>query len=416
MDSDAVKGSVLNGVSTGPRKSDWVRFDEDQVRREIVRTNATRYLLTGRVEHTDGFVRLRLRLYERESDTARWEGNFEGTTNDVIALERGGLEQVARALDRDIDDEARRRIDQVLAHNLEAYRWFLLGRGHHETGTRVDLRRALDCFDRALTLDRKYVTAHVGYMRVQREYYVTRPPTEVWPVLADRAQTILEIDDTCFVARYRLANKRLQYDFDWEGSMAEHERLIELWPEHNLAWTVYYRILGRTNESRVYHERLKQEPELDLYKLQHLAFGESVWRNHDEAIRIARQTVELAPDKPAWGQYNLGRCLRVAGRHREAIDALLASTTVWPGSRNANAPTRGTRTTWPGTTYATIRASRRSASGSAWAKTSGRSEGGAEEWWALISAHPLEKLNRRQHANAEGLAQGQKMASTTCPR
>jgi hypothetical protein len=57
----------------------------------------------------------------------------------------------------------------------------------------------------------------------------------------------------------------------------------------------------RTNESRLYHEPLKQSRPVNAIErqraLQHLAFGESVWRNHDEAIRLARRSIELAPDQ-----------------------------------------------------------------------------------------------------------------------
>jgi tetratricopeptide (TPR) repeat protein len=65
-------------------------------------------------------------------------------------------------------------------------------------------------------------------------------------------------------------------------------------------------------------------------RVQHLALGESVWRNHEEAIRLARQSIEV-PESPA-GHYNLGRCLLAAGRYDEAINALLQAITGWPSS------------------------------------------------------------------------------------
>jgi len=320
---------LIPGLKTGPRKSDWIRYDEDQVRHSLVRTNDTRYLLTGRVDHTNDVLRLALRLYEREKDQPLWTETFTGTTNDLIALERRAMTHIASRLSLPINENVRQQIDRTLSNNLAAYGFFLQGRAYHLTGAKVPYRRAIECFDRALELDRNYVAAHVGYMRIQREYATARPPAEVWPRVAERANRILEIDDTCFVAQYRLANKFLAYDYDWERGIQAHDRLIAIWPERNLSWAVYYRILGRTNDALTYHRRLAQETEVDLYELQHLAFGESVWGNHEEAIRLARQSIDRAPDSTGFGQYNLGRCLLLAGRPREAIDAFLRFLAIW---------------------------------------------------------------------------------------
>lgn len=72
--------------------------------------------------------------------------------------------------------------------------------------------------------------------------------------------------------------------------------------------------------------------ELDLFELQHLALGESVWGNHEEAFRFARASIDLAPDKVAAGNFNLGYCLMRAGRYREAIDAFLEVLPAWEGA------------------------------------------------------------------------------------
>jgi tetratricopeptide (TPR) repeat protein len=321
---------LIPGVPTGPRKSDWIRYDEDQVRHSLARTNNTRFLLTGRVDHTNDVLRLALRLYEREKDQPLWTETFAGTTNDVLALERRAITDLVSQLALPISDDAWHQIDRTLSNNLAAYGLFLQGRAYHMAGARIPYRKALDCFNRAVECDRNYVTAHVGYMQVQRELIYMRPPTEIWPVLARRAERILEIDDTCFVAQYRRASKLLAYDYDWERGIEAHDHLMSIWPERNLSWMVYYRILGRTNEARIYHERLKQEPDVDSYELEHLALGEAVWRNHEEAIRIARYMLEAGRGSPTFAQYDLGRCLLAAGQYPEAIAALRLSEPDWP--------------------------------------------------------------------------------------
>jgi len=322
---------LVSDIQTGPRKSDWIRHDEEKVRHALVRTNDTMYILSGRVEHTNERLRLELRLYERLKDEPFWSQTFEGTTNEMNGLERRAIQHVARRLGREVGNLAGQRIDQVLSNNWAAYGLFLEGWAHHISGTKPGFLRALGYFNRAVELDPKYVTAHEGWMRIRKELTLDRSPAEGWLDLADRARRILEIDDTSFMAHLRLADKLLGFDYDWERGIAAQEQLLALWPEENLRWVFFFRQVGRTNEARIYHERLKREPELDLFEMQHLAMGEALWGNYGEAIRIANRMTELAPDMPYFGRYHLGRTLLAAGRYAEAIEAFTKPTIVWEG-------------------------------------------------------------------------------------
>ncbi len=129
----------------------------------------------------------------------------------------------------------------------------------------------MDRFNRAVELDPKYVTAHEGCLRIRRELTIDQSPAQGWLDMADRARRILEIDDTSFAAECRLADKLLAYDYDWDGGIAAKDRQRAIWPDKNLTWTFFFRQVGHTNEARVYHERLKREPELDL----HAALGDT---------------------------------------------------------------------------------------------------------------------------------------------
>ena len=326
--------ALVPGVSTGPRKSDWLRFDEDQVRRDVFRTNATRYLLSGRVGKTNDLLRLELRLYARDHDAPQWERRFEGATNDPIAIERRALEHIAESLGLDLDADVRQRIERVWERNLEAYRWFLQARFHHWAATRSDSRKAFSCFGRALELDPKYVTAQEGYIDVFVEFFDSRPPTEIWETVAERSRRIVELDDTSYVAADRLLDKLIVYDHNWDLAVRTCDRQSRIWPDALISWSVRYRTLGRTNESRLYHERLKTNwPVNAIWRrrtLEHATYGELVWGNYDEAFRLARRCLEEIPDTPSLGQYLLGRCYLATGQYREAIDAFLRSGEVWP--------------------------------------------------------------------------------------
>jgi tetratricopeptide (TPR) repeat protein len=117
-------------------------------------------------------------------------------------------------------------------------------------------------------------------------------------------------------------------------AVAECDRQSKIWPERPLTFSVRYRVLGRTNESRLYHDRLKQSRPVDAVvrrrTLEHLTYGELIWGNYDEAFRFARLYADSFPNNAPMAQYLLGRCFLAARRYREAIDAFMTFPEVWP--------------------------------------------------------------------------------------
>jgi tetratricopeptide (TPR) repeat protein len=322
---------LVPGIRTGPRKSGWIRYDEDQVRRELVRTNDTRYLLTGRVDHTNEALRLVLRLYERQNRIPTWAETFAGTTNEVVNLEQRAINAIARRFDRPVPEEVQRQIDRTLSNNLAAYRQLLLARTLYPSGTKTNWQQALANYSQAVNLDTRYVAAQVGLMGLRRELGCEQPPRLVQPDMYDRAMRIMALDDTCFAAHLRAANVRLYYDWDWEGAIQEYDRVIATWPDDHLEWSIYFRTLGRTNAARFYHEQMKRLSHPSFYEAIFICYGAMVWREHEEALTAARRLAELYPDS-AGTWYVLGRVHLAAGHYREAIDWFEKAAGEGPGS------------------------------------------------------------------------------------
>ena len=171
-------------------------------------------------------------------------------------------------------------------------------------------------------------------MELFREFSDSRPPAEVWPVLGQRAGRILELDDTSFLAWDRRLDKLILYDRNWTRGVAECDRLTNIWPDALISWSVTYRWLGRTNESRLYHERLKTDWPVNAVArrrtLEHATYGELSWGNDDEAFRLVRRCLEEIPEASALGRWLLARCFLATGQYQQAIDAFLRTGKAWP--------------------------------------------------------------------------------------
>jgi TolB-like protein len=263
---------LVPDIRTGPRKSGWIRHAEDQIRRELVRTNDTRYILTGRVDHTNDVLRLVLRLYARQQETPQWTGTFTASTNDVAALERQAIAAVAGRLELSIPEVAWPQIGLTLSNNLTAYFSFHGARSRYLLGSSANLHQALADYTAALDADPRYTAAMVGVMWLRGEIGFEQPPRTVQPEIYNRARQLLALDDTVFLAHTRILARRLCYDYDWEGALQYIDWMRSVWPEDNLEAAIWMRALGRTNEARIYHERLRQQPNPGLIELHFIAY------------------------------------------------------------------------------------------------------------------------------------------------
>jgi serine/threonine protein kinase/TolB-like protein len=321
---------LIPGIRTGPRKSGWIRHDEDQVRRDLVRTNDTRYVLTGRVDHTNDTLRLVLRLYERQKEIPMWAETFVGTTNEVVALEQRAINAIARRLDQAVSEEIQRQIDRTLSNNLAAYGLFHRARSLYLLGTSPGWHQALSDFTAALDADPRYTAAMVGIMWLRGEIGFEQPPRTVQPEIYNRARQLLALDDTVFLAHTRIVYRQLYYDYDWVEALKYIDWMRSVWPEENLEQAIWMRTLGRTNEARIHHERLRQQPDPGFMELCFLAYGECVWRQYDAALAAAERLRALYPES-ASSPFMLGWVHLQAGNCREAIDLFRQAAGPGPG-------------------------------------------------------------------------------------
>jgi tetratricopeptide (TPR) repeat protein len=297
----------------------------------LVRTNDTRYILTGRVDHTNDALRLVLRLYERQQEMPMWTETFAGTTNEVPTLEQRAINAIARRLDLPVAAEVQGRIEWTLTNNLAAYGFLLRARSLYASGFRKDFQQAFADYSSAVGLDPLYVAAHGGLMMVRGDLSFEQGPRTAQPEIAYAAERILRIDDTVLLAHNRLAHKRLYYDYDWDASAEKLERMMHDWPEMDLEWAIWLRTFGRTNEAQRHHERLKRLPDPGLSEAQFIVLGELVWRHYDDALAAAHRMNELYPDGMV-GPYTVGRACLAAGRYLEAIEWFRKAAPEGPGS------------------------------------------------------------------------------------
>ncbi len=135
--------------------------------RDIARALGVDFLLGGNVQKAGGRVKVYAELTEGASGLSRWADKWERPLADIFAVQAEIGAAVANALSAAIDEKAASADVQVGGTaNVEAFDAFLHGRALYEAGIDEESdRRALEWFDRAITLDARYAGAHAARAR-----------------------------------------------------------------------------------------------------------------------------------------------------------------------------------------------------------------------------------------------------------
>ncbi|MEK7314856.1 MAG: protein kinase, partial [Candidatus Eisenbacteria bacterium] len=199
---------------------------------EIARELGVDAIVEGAISRDAGRVRITARLIDARDDRHIWAQSYERDLIDVLALQS----DVARAIADEIrvqltpqEDSKLRRVRRV---DPKAYEEYLRGRFHWNRRTEADVRKAIDCFGRAIALDPEHGPAYAGLA----DAYVTLcvynwvPPDEAMPRARKAAARALELDDADAQAHFSLGGVRFEADWDWEAALESYDRGIGLDP------------------------------------------------------------------------------------------------------------------------------------------------------------------------------------------
>ena len=224
-----------------------------------------------------------------------WTEEYDREVRDVFAIQSDIAERIASSLRVTLPSDQRARLGRPPTGNAEAYSLYLLGRHYFEQGTVTGRRRAIEHFERAITLDSGFALAYVGLADTKMflaRFGQSRPREEI-PAARAAALRAISLDSNLAEAHASFA---LSSALAWNWSLAEAEfrRAIELNPNSTYA------------------------------RMWYSAFVLSPQQRHDEAIAELRKALELDPVS-LQVRYQLGMANYFAGRLDSAIAAFRAT-------------------------------------------------------------------------------------------
>ena len=185
--------------------------------------------------------------------------------------------------------------------NLDAYNCYLKGRFFlNQRGEGI--RKGLDAFRQALSLDPGYALAHAGLAEALSlvGFYGSAAGSEVMPAAEAAARRALELDPRLAEPHSALQIVRFWFDWDWTGSRDEFDRAMEKNPN------TVSSLVTRALELGLVHGRI------------------------DEAAAAAARAIEIDPLSP-YSHNALAQVLLCGGRYADAIAAAACAVELNPG-------------------------------------------------------------------------------------
>lgn len=197
------------------------------------------YVLEGSVRKAAGRVRITGQLIEATTGAHLWAERFEGTLDDIFALQDQIATSVVGAIAPQVELAEIERAKRKPTASLNAYDCYLRGLAHVHRGSRESIQQALTLFHRSIELDPEFAAAHAMaawcYFWRKVNGWMTDRPREVaeGARLAHRAVE-LGRDDAVALTRGGHALAHLAGDLD--SGIALLDRAVFLNPNLASAW------------------------------------------------------------------------------------------------------------------------------------------------------------------------------------
>ncbi len=208
--------------------------------KEAGRVLASDYVVMGTVQKAEENLRVSVQLVRVSDGAPIWGERYDKPRAGLLELQDSIAGQVAAALKIKMTAAEQERLLRRYTENAAAYESYLQGRSHLSRSTQEEALAAVEKFENALRLDPNYAPAYAGLARAAAEMHLRfAPEREVksWGERAEReARRALELDSNLAETHLALAAVYGKTDFNWEGTIEESRRTLELNPNLDLPY------------------------------------------------------------------------------------------------------------------------------------------------------------------------------------
>jgi serine/threonine protein kinase/tetratricopeptide (TPR) repeat protein len=261
-------------------------------------------ILEGSVRKEKDDFRVTAQLINVEDSFHLWSDIYDRKLESVFVIQSDIAERIANALQMKLSPEEKDQLEKKPTENMQAYNLYLQGRWFWNRRTREGMRKAIECYKRAIEEDPRYTLAYSG---IADSYCILGiwsflAPEEAFPKAEAAAMKAIELDDMLAEAHASLASVRASYGWDWPEAEKEFKRALELNPNYAMArlWygALYLMPMGQLEQAM---NEVKRALELDpLSPIINYCIGDLLYtsRMYGQAIEAFQRVLTLDPNFP----------------------------------------------------------------------------------------------------------------------
>ncbi len=301
----------------------------DKSLNQIARELHAKYVLEGSVRKHDQELRITAQLIDADQDVHLWAEKYRGNLRDVFDIQEKVAGRIVKALKVRLTPDEKQTLKKRFTEDSEAYQLYLQGRYFWNRRTEDGMNAAIKYFEKAVERDPRYSLAWAGLADSYNLLgeYGNQVRRDLYPKAKVAVSKALEIDSRLAEAHTSLGSLLMLNEWDWTNAEKEFKLGISLNPNYATAhhwYSEWLMFMGRLEESL--HE-ISRAVELDPVSqaiLKDKGFVHYYSRHYDEAIELARKTLELDPHF-----FTAHRLLSLSYQGKKMFDEAITENQQW---------------------------------------------------------------------------------------
>src|SRR5437660_523128 len=286
-------------------------------------------VLNGRVAQRGDQLTLTLELVDVQTENVIWSEQYNRKQSDLVSLQSEIARDVSSKLKIKLSGADEQKLTKNYTENAAAYKLYLQGRFYANKRTPKDSRKAIDCFQQAVSSDPNYALAYAG-LAISYAYltiYGDDPASETFPKAREFALKASQLDSTLAEPHIILGLLKFLSDHDFSGWERESQLALAANPNSTDAHRLNglrLTCLGKFEEALAEDQRaLEIEP---LSTAANINYALSLFYSGriEESEAQLKKGVELAPD--FWfSHFYLYSVYRFKSNYAQAVEELAKS-------------------------------------------------------------------------------------------
>ncbi len=329
--SDGITEELLNaftkvdGLQVTSRTSAFAFKGKNTDIREIgIQLNVDR-ILEGSVRKAGNRVRISAQLINAADGYHIWSENYDRNLTDIFEVQDEISSIIANKCRENLT--AKKHEEKLVTtptQNIEAYTLFLRGLHFHNKITPKNTKKAIECFEKAITLEPDYAHAYAmaatGYAFLGATGQMH--PNEAFEVVHRYSDKALNLDSSLAAGYSAKGAAYLLYDWKWKQAYESLLKAVELHPattEAHQLLSSYYLSTGRKPDAVEIMEKALEADPISPIVNQYLADAYLNAGRTDDALKQLDRLLDLYPNMRVALEAK-GWCIGIKGDWKKAAE------------------------------------------------------------------------------------------------